>query len=109
MLPLSAKNKFDPESDDSDFEEAVINAPELASYVGRVTKFEKVRVIGVRATQLAAGAPATIDAAGMTDALTIAAAEFEQQKLPLVIVRTYPNGRVEEICCFRSENSLSNK
>lgn len=109
MLPLSAKNKFDTESDDSDFEEAVINAPELASYVGRVTKFEKVRVIGVRATQLAAGAPATIDAAGMTDALTIAAAEFEQQKLPLVIVRTYPNGRVEEICCFCSENSLSNK
>ena len=40
-----------------------------------LTKFERVRVIGARATQLSLGAPSTIDIKNMTDALEIAEEE----------------------------------
>jgi hypothetical protein len=33
----------------------------------------------------------------MTDALEIAEAELEQRKIPMIIIRTYPDGREEKI------------
>ena len=63
----------------------------------KLTKYERVRVIGARATQIANGAPPTIDISGMTDALTIAEAELEQRTIPMIIIRKYPDGREEKI------------
>ena len=63
----------------------------------KLTKYERVRVVGARATQIASGAPPTIDITGMTDALEIAEAELEQRKILMMIIRTYPDGREEKI------------
>ena len=63
----------------------------------RITKFERVRVIGARATQISRGAPSTVDIDGIEDPLKIAEKEFRERKCPLVVVRKYPNGKVEEI------------
>ena len=63
----------------------------------RLTKFEKSRIIGVRATQLESGAPPTIDITGMHDSIEIAEKEFIAGTIPLIIVRKFPNGNAQEI------------
>jgi len=62
-----------------------------------LTKFEKVRVLGARATQISRGSPPTVDITGLTTAIAIARKEFNENKLPLVIIRKYPNGEKDEI------------
>ena len=62
-----------------------------------LTKFEKIRVLGARATQISEGAPPAVDTTGLTDAMSIAKKELSENKLPLVIQRTYPDGTVVEI------------
>tara|TARA_X000000950_G_C13834698_1_gene627665 strand:+ start:1104 stop:1328 length:225 start_codon:yes stop_codon:yes gene_type:complete len=63
----------------------------------RLTKFEKVRIIGSRASQISRGAPSTVDITGMTEPLAIAEKEFRERKCPLVVIRKFPNGKVEKI------------
>ena len=62
-----------------------------------LTKYEKVRILGVRATHLSLGAPATVDTKGLTDVQEIAKKELEERKIPLVVVRKMPNGTTMEI------------
>lgn len=62
-----------------------------------LTKYEKARVIGTRANILGRGAPPVIDIGDMTDIIQIATAEFEQNKIPFVLVRTFPNGTKQKI------------
>ena len=62
-----------------------------------LTKFEKIRVLGARATQISEGAPSTVDTTGLTDAMVIAKKELSENKLPLVIQRVYPDGKILEI------------
>ncbi len=74
---------------------------EMTSYY--LTKYERVRVLGTRATQISMGAPPTIDITGMTDALTIAERELELRLIPIIVIRTLPNGTTIEIplCDFK--------
>jgi DNA-directed RNA polymerase I, II, and III subunit RPABC2 len=61
-----------------------------------LTKYEKARILGERATQLNAGAKAMIDVdLDMIDGYVIALKEFEQKKIPFIIKRPLPNGAVE--------------
>ena len=46
----------------------------------RLSKFEKVRILGQRAEQISMGAPPLVDITGLTDALSIAEKEFLEQK-----------------------------
>ena len=62
-----------------------------------LTKFEKIRVLGARATQISEGAPSTVDITGLTDAMEIAKKELNEGKLPMVIERIYPDGSVVEL------------
>lgn len=62
-----------------------------------LTKFEKIRVLGQRAEQIARGAPSTVDITGMDDAFQIALKELEARKIPLKIHRYFPNGKVKII------------
>lgn len=62
-----------------------------------LTKYEKVRVLGSRATQIAQGAPPMIDITGMTDAFTIAEQELKERVIPIIVIRTLPNGKTIEI------------
>jgi DNA-directed RNA polymerase subunit K/omega len=72
------------------------------TYASELTKFEIVRVIGVRATQIANGAPPTVEVMdGMTDPIEIARLEFSCGKIPIIVERKYPNGRVEEISVYK--------
>ena len=59
-------------------------------------KFEKVRILGQRATQISMGAPPLVDITGLTDALAIAEKELEARVIPIKIKRTFPNGEVRE-------------
>ena len=59
-------------------------------------KFEKVRILGQRATQLSLGAPPMVDITGLTDALAIAEKELKENKIPIKVIRKYPNGEIRE-------------
>ncbi|MFH1200483.1 MAG: DNA-directed RNA polymerase subunit K [Candidatus Micrarchaeota archaeon] len=53
-----------------------------------LTKYEKARIIGARALQLAAGAPCLVAAPkAMISAVTLALMEFDKGALPLQVVR----------------------
>ncbi|QLJ53149.1 MAG: DNA-directed RNA polymerase subunit K [Candidatus Fermentimicrarchaeum limneticum] len=53
-----------------------------------LTRFEKARIIGARALQLASGAPPLMELPGdIVNPLKIAYAEFEKDAIPLVVIR----------------------
>jgi DNA-directed RNA polymerase I, II, and III subunit RPABC2 len=61
-----------------------------------VSKFEKARILGVRAKQINHGATVMIDVPEhIIDGYTIALMEYEQKKIPFIIKRPLPNGTVE--------------
>ena len=62
-----------------------------------LTKYEKVRILGVRAHQISLGAPALVDVDGIDTALGIAEKELEERKIPIIIIRKFPNGKIEKI------------
>ncbi len=52
------------------------------------TKFEKSRIVGARALQLANGAPPLIKVPGdMVEPLDLAELEFEKDVIPITIIR----------------------
>jgi len=61
-----------------------------------ITKYEKTKIIGKRAVQLSNGAVPLIDIKDMIDPLKIAFEEYKQKKIPIIIIRTLPDGRIEE-------------
>jgi DNA-directed RNA polymerase subunit K len=52
-----------------------------------LTRFEKARLIGARALQLASGAPPLIEVESKMNPIKIAYMEFEKGVIPLVVVR----------------------
>ena len=53
-----------------------------------LTRFEKARVIGARALQLASGAPPMLELVEKTvNPVKIAYMEFEKEVIPLVVIR----------------------
>jgi DNA-directed RNA polymerase subunit K len=62
-----------------------------------ITKYEKTRVLGQRAAQLAGGAPPTVNIKGMTDFLKIAQKEYDEGTIPICIIRTMPDGETVQI------------
>lgn len=53
---------------------------------------EEAKIIGLRAQQLANGAPALVDTTGMTCVIKIAKKELKEGVNPFVIRRTFPDG-----------------
>ncbi|MGC9107905.1 MAG: DNA-directed RNA polymerase subunit K [Infirmifilum sp.] len=64
-----------------------------------LTRFEKARILGIRALQISFGAPVLIpvEESENIDAIKIAERELEMGVLPIVIVRWTPEGRVQDI------------
>jgi DNA-directed RNA polymerase subunit K len=53
-----------------------------------LTRFEKARIIGARALQLASGAPPMVEPVEKTvNPVKIAYLEFEKEVIPLVVIR----------------------
>ena len=58
-----------------------------------ITKYERARILGVRATQISMNSPVMIETNGLTDPLEIAL-KNTNKKIPLII-RQIPNGTYE--------------
>lgn len=64
----------------------------------KLTRFERARIIGARALQLALGAPPFITVPpNIKDPISLAIAELEAKALPISIRRTLPDGRYQDI------------
>lgn len=63
-----------------------------------MSKYERTKVIGMRAEQLARGAQPFVEVDGATfDPCEVAERELRMRKLPFVIVRPGPDGKSEHI------------
>jgi DNA-directed RNA polymerase subunit K/omega len=64
----------------------------------KLTRFERARIIGARALQLALGAPPFVPlSADIRDPIGLAIRELEAKALPISIRRTLPDGRHQDI------------
>ncbi|MFH4973722.1 hypothetical protein AB6A40_000431 [Gnathostoma spinigerum] len=64
-----------------------------------MTKYERARVLGTRALQIAMGAPVMVELEGETDPLEIARKELKDHKIPIIIRRYLPDGSFEDWGC----------
>jgi DNA-directed RNA polymerase subunit K/omega len=63
-----------------------------------MTRFEKARIVGARALQIAMGAPIIIDVSNANAGpIDIAVQELESGILPITIRRTLPNETYQDI------------
>ena len=62
-----------------------------------MTKYEKARILGLRALQIDMNSPLLVDPKGETDPLRIALMELRARKLPYKIRRIYPDGTNKDI------------
>ena len=61
-----------------------------------MTKYEKARILGVRALQISMNAPVRVSLPQETDPLEIAREELRQKKIPIKIRRYLPDGTYED-------------
>ncbi|XP_033635133.1 DNA-directed RNA polymerases I, II, and III subunit RPABC2-like [Asterias rubens] len=61
-----------------------------------MTKYERARVLGTRALQIAMNAPVMVELEGETDPLQIAMKELKARKIPIIIRRYLPDGSFED-------------
>ena len=61
----------------------------------RLFKYEKARILGIRARQIDGNAPVMVDVDGEISSLDIAKKELIEKKIPLIIQRVHENGDYE--------------
>jgi len=61
-----------------------------------MTKYERARVLGTRALQIAMCAPVMVELEGEIDPLQIAMKELKAKKVPIIIRRYLPDGSYED-------------
>ncbi|ODN06281.1 DNA-directed RNA polymerases I, II, and III subunit RPABC2 [Orchesella cincta] len=61
-----------------------------------MTKYERARVLGTRALQIAMCAPVMVELEGETDPLQIAMKELKLRKIPIIIRRYLPDHSYED-------------
>jgi DNA-directed RNA polymerase subunit K/omega len=62
-----------------------------------LTKYERTRVIGIRALQLSNGAVPMVIVDNIDNVVSIAEKELVEYKMPLIIRRKFPDGTYEDI------------
>jgi len=88
---VDPKEKEPARSTDQPVREILIGPPKL-------TRFEKARICGARALQIAMGAPLLIDPPkNLVGALDLALTELDAGVLPMTIRRTLPDGTYQDI------------
>ena len=64
----------------------------------KLTRFEKARIVGARALQIAMGAPTLMEPSeNVSNPIDIAVRELESGILPMTIRRTLPDGTYQDI------------
>lgn len=109
-----AGDDFDDEVEDDPIDEQeeegdnieILNVGQLGSAGGvpkhkrittkYMTKYERARVLGTRALQIAMCAPIMVELEGETDPLQIAMKELKQRKIPIIIRRYLPDHSYED-------------
>ena len=91
----------DIEIEDDFFEDEHIETNIFIESSKRITKkymtiYERVRVLGERAKQLSLGAKPLIKGVENMDPKIVARMELEKKVIPLIIIRTLPNGQKEK-------------
>lgn len=61
-----------------------------------MTKYERARLLGTRALQIAMCAPVMVELCGEIDPLQIAMKELKERKIPIIIRRYLPDGSFED-------------
>ena len=62
----------------------------------KMTKYEKTKIVGIRAQQLANGSKPRIKVpVHVTDTIKIAELELENRRIPFIIKRSLPSGSIE--------------
>jgi len=59
-------------------------------------RYERARVLGTRALQIAMCAPVMVELEGETDPLQIAMKELKKRKIPIIIRRYLPDNSYED-------------
>ncbi|ESN95835.1 hypothetical protein HELRODRAFT_86309, partial [Helobdella robusta] len=70
--------------------------PEKRMTTPYMTKYERARVLGTRALQIAMCAPVMVELEGEIDPLAIAMKELKARKIPIIIRRYLPDGSYED-------------
>ncbi len=70
-----------------------------------MTKFERAKILGIRAQQISMSAPIMVEYGDETDPVEIAKKELREKKTPLIILRrlpdsTYEKWRIKELINF---------
>jgi DNA-directed RNA polymerase subunit K/omega len=63
----------------------------------KLTRFEKARIVGARALQIAMGAPILVEPSSLSSPIDIALSELELGILPITIRRTLPDGTFQDV------------
>jgi len=66
----------------------------------KLTRFEKTRIISARALQLSLGAPTLVKGTKGLPPEEVAKKEIDKKALPLLVIREYPDGKIERISAF---------
>ena len=95
------KDTLELKTEDTFFEEDKKKVSKFVSNDKRITKnymtiYERVRLLGERAKQLSLGAKPMVKNVDNLGPKEIARLELEQKVLPLIIIRTLPNGLKEK-------------
>jgi len=91
---VNLNKKIDIISNISTYNNYYKNSKQSSPYL---TKYEKAKLLGVRAQMLSNGCPPMIIVPqNIVDTYSIALLEFEEDKIPLLIRRFLPNGNIED-------------
>ena len=78
-------------SEESQAERVMVGPPKL-------TRFEKARIVGARALQIAMGAPLLIEQPeGVSSPIDLALEELQEGVLPMTVRRSLPDGTHQDI------------
>ncbi|KAI5184572.1 DNA-directed RNA polymerases I, II, and III subunit RPABC2 [Nematocida homosporus] len=61
-----------------------------------MTKFERAKILGIRAQQISMSAPIMVEYGDETDPVEIAKKELREKKTPLIILRRLPDNTYEK-------------
>ncbi|KAI5189987.1 DNA-directed RNA polymerases I, II, and III subunit RPABC2 [Nematocida sp. AWRm77] len=61
-----------------------------------MTKFERAKILGIRAQQISMSAPIMVECGDETDPIEIAKKELKEKKTPLIVLRRLPDNTYEK-------------
>jgi DNA-directed RNA polymerase I, II, and III subunit RPABC2 len=98
---LEQTEDIESEVEEQNTDEILTDSSDFVENKERVTsaylnKYERTKVLGMRALQISVGAVPLVDIGETTDAYEIALLELKQKKCPFVIRRYLPNNTYED-------------